>query len=404
MLCFGACGKDREVECRNNADCNLVADGECLSACSTRKWCVYPDEFACPSGRRWSNFDTGDDLADTCFETADLCLPDASVPPDAMPPCKSKLLFAATGRGAFKQLYTADGDGGPTVAVSQQQPTNNIPFGWNADGSLIGFYSVQSNNSDLFVIDPKGLTGVSPNLTNTPTSDLDAHWSKKGDYIVYRNFTDDTTSGNLHRVSPAGDELVQLTMDPNRGEHAVTWSPLGNVLAYADGFDFDDSMIIKMTAIGGSKRPFAVGSLPAWSPTEDRLLFQSATNPTDIFLSTNDATPINLTNTAALSESSAQWSPTGERFAYFEYDPSSDTKSIFVVDSNGDGKTLVASAPPPETLQPEIAWSPRGDELVFVKNDQLLKAEPGSPLGPALQADSVGLTPSAPFWSPCLPD
>jgi len=76
------------VECEIHAHCNLEPLGSCdVYEMTGNQWCNYPDGD-CPSGRRWSNLDTGDGLSGSCVVTESQ--PDASIAdagrPDGMAP------------------------------------------------------------------------------------------------------------------------------------------------------------------------------------------------------------------------------------------------------------------------------------------------------------------------------
>ena len=63
-----ACGGGNyEVECEVSANCNLQpTGGSCdVNPETGRKWCSYLDS-TCASGRRWSDFETGDGLSGQC--------------------------------------------------------------------------------------------------------------------------------------------------------------------------------------------------------------------------------------------------------------------------------------------------------------------------------------------------
>lgn len=106
-----ACGEGgNATECKNSSDCNLQEDGLCMSNPSTGSdWCTYPDS-TCPSGRRWSDFATGDGLSGLCVDTGvDASVVDASVL-DA-PPVDAPIGDAAN----FPDAFEPDA-GQPTVA------------------------------------------------------------------------------------------------------------------------------------------------------------------------------------------------------------------------------------------------------------------------------------------------
>jgi len=60
-----SCGGHANVQCEQDADCDLSGGGRCLAASTGNQWCAYPDPD-CPGGYRYSDDDVGDGLGDTC--------------------------------------------------------------------------------------------------------------------------------------------------------------------------------------------------------------------------------------------------------------------------------------------------------------------------------------------------
>jgi len=74
------------VQCEETPNCNLHPGGVCETNPATgNQWCTYPDA-TCPSGQRWSDFDTGDGLSGECVVSSvgrDGGVVDGSMPVDA---------------------------------------------------------------------------------------------------------------------------------------------------------------------------------------------------------------------------------------------------------------------------------------------------------------------------------
>lgn len=58
------------VQCIEDSNCNLSYGGVCTLAPTGNRWCAYPDPD-CPSGYRYSDFSTGDDLNEVCVAPAE---------------------------------------------------------------------------------------------------------------------------------------------------------------------------------------------------------------------------------------------------------------------------------------------------------------------------------------------
>jgi hypothetical protein len=69
-LAFAACSARFDVQCEQNANCDLSAGGVCLKVpASDHRWCAYPDP-GCSGGYRYSDEDVGDGVSGVCAEGA----------------------------------------------------------------------------------------------------------------------------------------------------------------------------------------------------------------------------------------------------------------------------------------------------------------------------------------------
>lgn len=108
-----ACGSERSpVECQDNNNCNLDPGGKCeVNPATGNQWCTYPDS-ECESGRRWSDFDTGDDLSGTCQQdyVADAAPPDAFSAIDGAPSADANGLVGVSCSGLSNACGAAGND------------------------------------------------------------------------------------------------------------------------------------------------------------------------------------------------------------------------------------------------------------------------------------------------------
>lgn len=64
LVALSACSVQANVQCEQNANCDLNGGGVCL-ANGDHQWCAYPDA-ACESGFRFSDFSVGDGVSGQC--------------------------------------------------------------------------------------------------------------------------------------------------------------------------------------------------------------------------------------------------------------------------------------------------------------------------------------------------
>lgn len=69
-----ACNDRADVQCEENANCNLTSGGICATAGTGNRWCAYADPN-CPSGYRYSDQDVGDGVSSACVSTTDAGVP-----------------------------------------------------------------------------------------------------------------------------------------------------------------------------------------------------------------------------------------------------------------------------------------------------------------------------------------
>lgn len=142
-----ACGDGgKATECKNNSDCNLQEGGLCsMNPATGNDWCNYPDS-TCPSGRRWSDFATGDGLSGMCMEESenDASVIDGSVPDDGGAVDAGAPDAGQPGGVLLKLLGGADDDrvndmviaGSDMIVVGQFETSINLGSGGIASAGL----------------------------------------------------------------------------------------------------------------------------------------------------------------------------------------------------------------------------------------------------------------------------
>ncbi len=176
------------------------------------------------------------------------------------------------------------------------------------------------------------------------------------------------SASNISTVSPDGTGLLQLTNQTSAYNTQPAWSPDGTRIAFRSSTSGGTSPIYIMNADGSGIRELCslaggYGS-PTWSPDGSRIAFSSnLTNPAlanrDIYVMNADGsgTPLNLTNSATVSETAPDWSPDGTKIAYVS--STTTTSQIYVMNADGSGQTsLSVSGYDPN-------WSPDSQKITY---------------------------------------
>jgi hypothetical protein len=316
-----ACGNDSPVvQCGQESDCNLATGGMCSVFDETgHTWCTY-DDTACPGGRRWSDFGTGDGLAGQCVDIADAGLVDAAPVdastadgPDAAPlPCTALLAFA-DGELDKHEVFVAKADGTGLLDISKSPDSDDVEPSWSPLRDRLVFSSKRRGNWDVFV------------------SAANGEWQ--------RNLTESSTSD----------------------DRGAAWSPDGNRLAYER-----NGQLWTMNSDGSSPQPLVTsvrvsgsGRTIEWSPDGSKILFSGFPgNSPDIFVvdSSGATPPINLTNTRDYADTSASWSPDGQLVLYTNF------LDVLVIKPDGTENRAVTSEAMGDS---NPAWLPDGLSFIF---------------------------------------
>src|SRR5256885_1425424 len=96
---------------------------------------------------------------------------------------------APSGRPAAGQIaFSTDRDGNPEIYVMNadgaglrnlsNNPSLDVEATWSRDGTRIAFYSERDGNGEIYVVNADGSNPL--NLTNNPASDATPAWSPDG--------------------------------------------------------------------------------------------------------------------------------------------------------------------------------------------------------------------------------
>ena len=224
----------------------------------------------------------------------------------------------------------------------------------------IVFTSTRDGNSEIYIMNPNGSKQV--NLTQRPSKDYAPAWSPTGEHIA---FTSDRDGVHGIYLMDADGRNVKKVFRGFARRGWPAWSPDGQHLAY---LCYDDWGIYISTTDGEQEErvasPGFLGGIPAWSPDGSEIVFVSiAKQGGHLLKAVNLQTReerILVPSAPRILFGPPAWSPDSTRIAFYW-----SRKGIYVVNSDGKGfKRLILNAVYP-------AWSPLGDELIYVRNGQL---------------------------------
>ena len=226
----------------------------------------------------------------------------------------------------------------------------------------IAFASTRDGNSEIYIMNPDG--SKQENLTRHPSRDLAPAWSPTGEHIAFNS--DRGGTRDIYIMDANGKNVRKVFRRLAYREYPV-WSPDGKKLAYLHTSNWS----IYVGTIDGQQEERItstdfLGGWPAWSPDGSEVAFIFTVGPGDyrlkvVNLETRQEKVL-MPNRELGTFLDPDWAPDATRIAFYWA-----KKGIYVIDRNGRNlKRLVSNASRP-------AWSPRGDELIYGKGQQLFK-------------------------------
>jgi dipeptidyl aminopeptidase/acylaminoacyl peptidase len=227
------------------------------------------------------------------------------------------------------------------------------------NGKIV-FETNRDGNAEIYSMNADGTNRV--DFTRNPAEDTDPRWSADGTRIVFAS--DRTGNYQIYTMNADGSGVIRVTHDSN-DDRRPAWTANGRIL-FQNG-SFPNRAINRINADGNGLQQL---------------------------------TPVSSDNATVAA------APRGGRIA-FSSTRGDGTQRLYTSNADGSAAQLVLPSPPgPETADVEADWSPRGNQLLFVRftfggpvtSDLYIVGSDGSGLRRLTNtADRLELQPA---WSP----
>lgn len=259
--------------------------------------------------------------------------PETIAPPTTVPlPALEGVIAYSSNRANTWQIIAMNADGSDETSLTASFGSYSRPA-WSPNGQQIAMRMEIEMGSGLAVMNVRRENGKL--LGDTPVAILKA-------------FADGP------RWSPDGAKLVYVTTENGGGWITYT-------------VELSSAAIARIPGIPEN------ATNPDWSPAGNQIVFANYTDPAqqlnDLYVINTDGSGFTqLTDTPAVSEDEAIWSPDGQKIvftAFGKQDSGSFDKDIFIM--NRDGTSIArVTTDPGQDFDP--SWSPDSKQIVFVSD------------------------------------
>jgi dipeptidyl aminopeptidase/acylaminoacyl peptidase len=229
------------------------------------------------------------------------------------------------------------------------------------NGKIV-FQTNRDGNAEIYTANADGTSRI--NVTMNPAEDLQPRWSPDGLEIVF--VSNRTGHDEIYTMNADGSGVTQLTFTVATNRRP-SWTADGQILFHTnrDG----NREIYRMYADGHGQQNLTRSSaddlFAAASPRGERIVFTSDRGG-DYHLYVREGERAGqirqITSAGGVSDFEANWSPRGNDLVFVRFD-SSGGSELFTVHANGAGLTALTNTS--DRIEFEPAWSPDGNKIVF---------------------------------------
>jgi Tol biopolymer transport system component len=249
-----------------------------------------------------------------------------------------------------------------SVLMATLIQTSPAQAAYLGESGFLGFQSNRGGTTQVYVTNPDG-SGTHQLVTIPGLATYDAAWSADGSKVA---FSACCPNGNyeIYSMNADGTGLTQLT-DNTARDTLPAWSPSGDRIVFTSERDGNKEIYV-MNADGSGQTNLSNNSKtdenPVWSPDTSKIAFDTnRTGNYEIFTMKFDGTnPLNLSNNPAYSDTEPNWNPTGLNLA-FESDKTGNT-DIYTMSVDGSNQIDISNN---TNADDRPVWSPDGTRLAF---------------------------------------
>jgi serine/threonine protein kinase len=261
--------------------------------------------------------------------------------------------------------------GQPVSAPHEQSsPPRRLP--WNSIGALQAALALSI--VVILVLIYFGKNSSTPirlavsQITDMPGQELQPDYSPDGNFVVFAK--EEGQEGNIYLQRVGGGNPINLTKDSKSKNSCPAFSPNGDQIAFCS--DRDGGGIYLMGSTGESVRRLTrTGYNPEWSPDGKMIVYATEqvrfpygrTTKSQLWtVSIQDGATSLLDSGDCVQP---QWSPHGNRIAYWGLPTGSGWRDLWTVDSEGKNEVRLTSD---AAIDWNPLWSPDGHYIYFLSD------------------------------------